>query len=158
MAQDSELLCRSAKRGDLARVQALLQSGADPNARNEAGETPLVCAVSLESRAGPYDSRDKMAPDHLGAVRFLLEHGADANGRDTWGRTALLAAMLGSASEYKIVGSDESVARLLLAHGANVKLRRRSGMDAAADAARPVAAAAPAGPPAARPRRGDKRR
>ena len=50
--------------GDAERVRELLKKGADPNVRDEDGDTPLHDAASV---------------GHVNVVRLLLEHGADPN-------------------------------------------------------------------------------
>ncbi|KAI9437528.1 hypothetical protein H4582DRAFT_1955098 [Lactarius indigo] len=54
-------------------VSVLLNAGANVNARNTRGQTP----VHLVSQ-GPYYSED----DGVGIARLLLEHGAAGNARD----------------------------------------------------------------------------
>jgi ankyrin repeat protein/mono/diheme cytochrome c family protein len=80
--------------GSAADVVRLLDSGVDPNVRNEAGATPLMRAV-----------------DDLNTTRALLEYGADPNAKSDEGRTPLLMAA-------QRVGSAP-VLKLLLAYGAN---------------------------------------
>ncbi|MFO7957437.1 MAG: ankyrin repeat domain-containing protein, partial [Candidatus Brocadiia bacterium] len=63
-------LREAARDGDLERVRALLQEGAEPNARGHAGGTALHNAA----RAG-----------HAGVVEALLEAGADVNATDSDG-------------------------------------------------------------------------
>jgi ankyrin repeat protein len=82
--------------GNARSVGLLLDQGAKPEIRNEAGATALLWAV---------DDPEK--------VRILLEHGADANARSEDGVTPLLLA----ASRF---GSSE-VVRLLLDHGAKLE-------------------------------------
>jgi hypothetical protein len=55
-------------------VKQLVESGANVNAADNDGETPLMAAAEL---------------GHLAKVRFLLAHGARPNARDNMGRTAL---------------------------------------------------------------------
>ena len=64
----------------------LLRLGADINARNYYGETPLRLAVDT---TGAYCV---IAPD---MARFLIENGADVNARDKWGQ-AILGHALGA--------------------------------------------------------------
>ena len=67
------------------RVQAmllLLASGADANAVNWNGDTPLMLAVDIGDRGRPQ-------PD---AMITLIEHGADVNARNNHGMTALMWA------------------------------------------------------------------
>ena len=80
--------------GDADSVRRLLESGADPNLRNDAGATALMWAAS-----------------DLGKTRLLVEHGADVNARSDNGRTPLMIA----AGRY----GSAPVVKLLLDHGAN---------------------------------------
>ena len=118
--------------GDAGSVQLLLDKGADPNVRNEAGATALMWAV-----------------DDLEKTRLLLDHGADVNAQSNDGRTPLLIAagqngcneivklLLDrgaslTAKSPSIVGystplseaarvGDESLLRMLIERGAEVK-------------------------------------
>ncbi len=118
--------------GDLDSVRQLLKMGADPNIQNEAGATALMWAT-----------------DNLEMVSLLVEHGADVNAKSSDSRTPLLIASgrYGAApvvkllldhganpsvhspalfdvttplSEAAYVG-DETVLRMLVARGADVK-------------------------------------
>jgi ankyrin repeat protein len=80
--------------GNSETVRALLDSGADPSIRNDAGATALMWAA---------DDIDKM--------RLLLERGADANARSDDGRTPLMIA----AGRF----GSSALVKLLLDHGAN---------------------------------------
>jgi ankyrin repeat protein len=80
--------------GDADSVQLLLEAGADPNIRNDAGATALLWAV-----------------DNVDKTRLLLKAGADVNARSDDGRTPLLSA-IGRAASADVV-------KLLLDHGAN---------------------------------------
>ena len=117
---------------DAEAVRLLLDAGADPDARNEAGATALMWAV---------DDPDK--------ARLLLRRGADPNARSDDGRTPLLVATSWS-QPYEVVkllldrgakpsplvntykgpvtplrlaaeAGDEAVLRLLLDRGADAK-------------------------------------
>jgi ankyrin repeat protein len=83
--------------GDLESVRLLLDNGADPNIRNEAGATALMWAV-----------------EDLGKARLLIERGADVQTRSDDSRTPLLiaAGRFGSAKVVKLLldrGADLSV-------------------------------------------------
>jgi ankyrin repeat protein/mono/diheme cytochrome c family protein len=102
---NTAVLLAARQPGNSGTVKLLLDRGADPNATNVLGSTPLMAA----SAAGDADS-----------VRALLDAGAEVNAKpdmDVWGfvwgggRTPLMwAAFRG----------DEAVARLLLERGAKV--------------------------------------
>jgi ankyrin repeat protein len=94
-------LMAAALYGRTDAMTRLLDAGADPNARNEAGATALMWAVP--------DARK---------VRLLLDRGADVNAKSDDRRTALLIA----AGHY---GSRDAVA-LLLAKGADPNVRAAS--------------------------------
>jgi ankyrin repeat protein len=119
-ATPDELLRSAAEHGDVAEVRSLLSRGADPNARDEHGGTPLMITVSLASRQSP--SKDRQA-----IAALLLDKGADVNARDKSGHTALLMAVEGSASEYKVIGADETMVHLLIARGAAVNNQDNDG-------------------------------
>jgi ankyrin repeat protein len=83
--------------GDADAVGVLLDNGADPNARNEAGASALMWAV-----------------DDLEKTRLLLERGADVNARSEDGRTAfsIAASRVGSLAVVRLLldsGADPSV-------------------------------------------------
>jgi len=126
--------------GDTRAVAELLDKGADPNTKNDAGATALLWAV-----------------DDGEATRILLEHGAEPNVRSADGLTPLMmaAAHIGSADIAKLLldhgakpeGNvlaraagigDEAVMRLLIDHGADKKslpndLGMRTGCQACID-------------------------
>lgn len=57
-------LCEACRIGDVHQVAGLISEGANVNARNEDGNTPLTCAISN---------------DQVGAARMLLSAGVDAH-------------------------------------------------------------------------------
>ena len=88
---------------EIARL--LIEHGADVNAEDMAGTTPLLAAVG---------------GSHLATLRLLIEHGANARAAErTSGRNALMRGVY-----------DVKVARLLLDHGVDVDARDRSGRTA----------------------------
>ncbi len=80
-------------------LQALLDRGADPNAKMEFGNTPLMCAAAYGMNT---------------CARILLAHGAQVNARRGDGQTALMFA-----AQY---GQPVGV-QILLANGADVHMR-----------------------------------
>jgi ankyrin repeat protein len=60
---------------DIARVRALLEGGADPDAKGVA-RSPLVTAIT------ELDAKNRRLVCNVEMVRLLLDHGADPNRRD----------------------------------------------------------------------------
>jgi ankyrin repeat protein len=122
----SEQLFQAVQTGDAAQVKRLLDDGADPNARNASGATPLMWAVpdlpivKLLVGAGAYvNARSTnlqrtpllVAAGYPGSVpvlQFLLDHGADIHAKDRAGVHAL-----GRAAAF----ADVDVVRFLVEHG-----------------------------------------
>jgi ankyrin repeat protein len=113
-------LSAAAKRGDVSLVKKLLSSGADPNAVDPEGGTPLQYATSSAKievvralLAGGANVRAN-SPDgysvlHVVAVdrevqiaELLLAAGADVNARTTNGTTPLIASVCSPYSESKM--------------------------------------------------------
>ena len=92
--------------GDLSEVQALLAEGANVNAKDREGHTPLMNAA---------------ANGHLQVVQALIAHGAQIEAQNYLGLTALMAAA--GKGHLQVVQS-------LLACGANVNVRSQKGWTA----------------------------
>ncbi|MDH3669245.1 MAG: ankyrin repeat domain-containing protein [Paracoccaceae bacterium] len=93
-AQPSELMT-AARGGDLEKVTALLDSGAEPDPQGIA--TPLYFAAQ---------------GGHLEIAKILLESGANANAQSNWGTPLHISARRGHLE----------IAKVLLQHGANPNL------------------------------------
>jgi ankyrin repeat protein len=98
----NDALRLAVRSGDLNEVNKVLSSGADANARDEMGSTPLI---------------DAAWSGNVEIARTLLQHGADVNAthREA-GSTAL---------EYAVLTGRTAVVKLLLAAGADTDRRYR---------------------------------
>lgn len=84
--------CRS---GHADGVELLLAAGADINATNQQGTTPLMYAKTAAMGSG-----------NLAIMRLLLARGADINARDRAGRTALGYAIANAAAVIEFLESE----------------------------------------------------
>jgi ankyrin repeat protein len=100
----------AALNGSVEALKILLDQGADPNARNQAGATPLVYAAWSFERS-----------------RLLVEHGASVNVATNQKITPLLVA---AAAE-----ENARTVRYLLNNGADIKAQDEDGEDALTRAA-----------------------
>lgn len=98
----SEALHAAVRAADFSRVKQLVGSGADVNAHDSMGNTPLLYAAW---------------PGNIAISEFLLDHGADPNTRQS-GPPILTLAVLAGRTE---------VVKLLLAHHARVDRRDPEG-------------------------------
>jgi ankyrin repeat protein len=96
-------LDRAAQAGDVAEVQTLLASGADPNDRGSPSGSPLNFATA-------HDHNDDV-------IHVLIAAGANPNGRGAEGNTCWSSPLLGAAS----MGDLENT-RALLDSGAAVRV------------------------------------
>jgi ankyrin repeat protein len=87
-------------------VKLLLENGAQINARDEEGRTPLIEAASYSRFA---------------TVKVLLERGADLEASDNHGNTALLAAACDCA--IAPMPDTDVIVELLMKRGANINAR-----------------------------------
>ena len=102
-AKDANLFLEAIKKGDIERINKLISQGADVNAKDKRGMTPL-------HQAAYYGQRQ--------VAKVLIAKGANVNETDTAGQTPLhIAANFGS----------KWVPELLLANGANIRARDAAG-------------------------------
>lgn len=97
------------KRGLTIVAQILINAGADPNAKDRLGLTPLLVACG------------KPTTGYKNTVELLLMKGAHLNVHDPLGNTPLLLS---------ISGGTPDIAALLIERGADVLARRRDGESA----------------------------
>lgn len=121
----------------MEQARLLLDFGADPNAKNKYGDTPIQCAASsgnleylnllLAAGADPaYVSPDGQDAFYSAVIssRFecaerLLELGGDVNAQDDRGKTALSRIAMG--------GRGVDMLKWLLAHGADKSIPDENG-------------------------------
>jgi ankyrin repeat protein len=113
----NDALFAAAGSGDTNAAKAAIDAGADANARDGNGMTPLMFAAK---GVRPNQSSPDVT-DHPDVVRLLLERGADVNATDEEGFHALFwAARYGHGDVVKV----------LIEHGADVNAKHKGGMTA----------------------------
>jgi len=132
----AEALVEAVKLADLEAVKRLIDEGADVNAENQAGYTPLLAAASdgqvviakvLLSNGADVNKHNQHGRTllheaswngHVSAAELLLANGAEVNARDSKRATPLHGA---------VRRTHVAVVKLLLAKGAGVNARDSSG-------------------------------
>jgi ankyrin repeat protein len=138
-------------------LQALVKAGAELDAPNDQGDTPLLLAASLGRKVTPLliklganvNAKNKEGDTplisaaeggELESIRLLIEAKADVNAADDQTRTALLNVTNITAAQMNSFKIDEAavtkMVEMLLAAGADVKAKRKY------DATTPLMAAA----------------
>ncbi|XP_064789281.1 cyclin-dependent kinase 4 inhibitor C-like [Oncorhynchus masou masou] len=131
MTGEANRLSSASARGDLAEVEMLLQNGADVNANNVFGRTPLqvmklgnpaIAEALLRANANPNVrdhvrgltiTHDAARDGYVDTLRVLIDHGADVNLLDNDGNLPLhLAAREGYLDVVQLlVGCTKDAAR-----------------------------------------------
>lgn len=99
-------LMSAAEKGDIFDVRALLDKGANPNAKQEKGYTALMWAAMR---------------NHLNVVQVLLARGADVSAKGNDGSTALIMAAF---------EGHTTIVQTLLAGGADMNTKTNNGSTA----------------------------
>ena len=129
-------LFKAARRGDIKTIAASIKNGADANASDSNGNTPLILAAEK---------------GHVAAAKLLIEKRADVNAANKDGRTALMAVSAAQLAEllvehearlesvnrngwtpllYAAVHRNTPVIKMLVTKGAEVNAADRSGRTA----------------------------
>jgi len=110
-------LMRAAKDADVPVMRALLDAGADVNARSKVGKTVLMFAASRLAgfRGTPNRGTEQ---DALGAIALCLDRGAAIDATDQNGQTAL---------HLSLAQAEDSIVRLLADKGANLQAKDKQG-------------------------------
>jgi ankyrin repeat protein len=126
----NKLFLESVTEGNASQAERLLKAGAELDAKNEDGNTPLVIAaerghlevakVLIEHKAD-INAKAHMfgfnplimaaSQGHGEMAGFLIDNGADVNATDPHGSTALM---------WAVIGKHHNVVKLLIAKGAEV--------------------------------------
>lgn len=128
MGKKEDLLFEACEDGDLDQVKeltkkSLFSKGADVNAKNKDGDTPLLLAAvarRMKSNKVLMDSGSipRIKMDFAGVASHLIDFGADINAESRYGGTALCQA----ASS-----SNREVVKVLLEAGADLKITSCTG-------------------------------
>jgi hypothetical protein len=149
---ESELqvdLAQAAASGNVSKIEKLVKKGADVNAQGRDGMTPLFWALIKQNKKGfqalleqgadpnvitTRENGEKASILHFAAImddsdylRLMLEHGANAN---------VVDADTGETPIYEAIANfRKSNIDLLIAHGANLNFKDRTGQTPVMDAA-----------------------
>lgn len=117
----NQQLLTAAAEGDLATVKSLVAKGADINARDAKGETPLMhSAYGVETEIGTVLS----SPD---VAEWLLSKGAIADLQDKTGQTALLLVAKTDGGPQEGEESATDIVMMLIRRRVDVNHRDRQG-------------------------------
>ncbi|MHC4351479.1 MAG: ankyrin repeat domain-containing protein [Planctomycetota bacterium] len=114
------LLHEAAEKGDAKEIQALISKGADLNATDSDGRTPLHCAVGSEN----------LRDSHLDVAKLLLAHGAAIDARDRVGRTPLNTATDALSEPTRKESAEYRMIEFLISEGADINAKPERGWTA----------------------------
>jgi ankyrin repeat protein len=131
---------REGRTDHLAVANALLDAGANVDAMDWYGETPLWAAVDLRNlELGPGDKKTGVRDEALALISRLLDAGANANARtkEFPHERRYITSVVGSVAWVDLTGQtpflraaaagDLGAMRLLLAHGADPNIATAAG-------------------------------
>jgi ankyrin repeat protein len=110
-------LMRAAKNGDTPTIRLLLDHGADVNAKQKNGTTPLMFAAGLGYGTGTFATDYATPAELLESVKVLVASGAAVNAVNDAGDTPL---------HFSAQASDDIV-KFLVASGAKVDVKDKKG-------------------------------
>lgn len=142
----NEKLIKSIENGDLESVKECLKNGADVNARQESGATPLVYAcenyldngnlanlelvrfliskganVNLKNATNKLSTLLHCATNNLELTKLLIDNGADVNAKNLFGKTPLM---------YACSYNNFETTEILIEYGADVNAKDKDGYTA----------------------------
>ena len=117
LAAGATPLMRAAKGGDYRIMQALLDGGADPGAKQRNGTTALMIAAGLGRGVGAFQRDVGTDDDLFQSVKLLVDRGVDVNAVSDAGQTAV---------HFAVRVSDPMI-RLLAQKGAQLDVKDRQG-------------------------------
>jgi ankyrin repeat protein len=120
VAPGSTALYRAVRAGDLAAVQLLVSSGADPSQALKDGSSPLMAAAGLGAPRGGDEEVTEAGDrnDPIDVMRVLIGKGADVNAANDAGMTPMhFAAQRGS----------DRIIEFLAAQGARLDVKNKQG-------------------------------